>query len=43
MKEDYCFVNYNFDWDLCLLGCLVYYYVNKYDVFLKKLYLYMKL
>lgn len=42
-KEDYRPVNYNFDWDLCSLGCLAYHYANKYDVFSKKSYPYMKL
>lgn len=42
-KEDYRPVNYNFDWDLCSLGCLAYHYANKYDMFSKVSYPYMKL
>lgn len=42
-KEDYRPVNYNFDWDLCSLGCLAYHYANKYDMFSKISYPYMKL
>lgn len=42
-KEDYRPVNYNFDWDLCSLGCLAYLYASKYDTFSKVSYPYMKL